>query len=56
MVVVVDVFQFPETILGSRSEMGEECRQFWAWILRANCLGGLKPWRNKADNFAGKIS
>ena len=35
--------------VGSRSKIGEECRQFWAWI-----LGGLKPWRNKAEEFAEK--
>ena len=37
------------------SEMGEECRQFWTWILGVNFLGGLKPWKNKAEKFAIKI-
>ena len=37
------------------SEIGEECRQFWTWILGVNFLGGLKPWKNKAEKIAIKI-
>ena len=37
------------------SEIGEECRQFWTWILGVNFFGGLKPWKNKVEKFAIKI-
>ena len=46
------------------SEIGEECRQFWKWILGVNFLGGLKPWKkqgrkiryqNSPSKFAIKI-
>ena len=37
------------------SEIGEEYRQFWTWILGVNFLGGPKPWKNKAEKFAIKI-
>ena len=44
---------------GLKYEVGEECWQFWAWVLGVNFFfwggGVLKPWRNKAENFAGKI-
>ena len=37
------------------SEIGEECRQFWTWILGVNFLGDLKPCKNQAEKFAIKI-
>ena len=38
-------------ILVQKSEIGEECRRFWAWILGVNFLGGLKPWRHKTEHL-----
>ena len=37
----------------SLSEIGEECRR---WILGVNFLGGLRPWKNKAEKIAEKMS
>ena len=34
-----------------QSELGEECRVFWVRIV----CGGLKPWRNKVQNFEGRV-